>query len=144
MFMFFALRESSSAWPGNGEASAGDEDDGQSRLRVARHQLPGHFPPPVVPPGGDPSPQSLTLLESWRRTLGSPTLYPEAPKYPTPIPQHFDQPSSLAAAGVAVDGPDVGGRRRTGSPNGAPTAPYDGSGGGPEGGGPRPHPQGSC
>ena len=35
MFIFFALRESSSAWPGNGEASAGDEDDGQSRLRVA-------------------------------------------------------------------------------------------------------------
>ncbi|CAL8234919.1 unnamed protein product [Boreogadus saida] len=32
-------------------------------------------------------------------------------------------PLLVPAAGVAVDGPDVRGRRRTGSPNGAPTAP---------------------
>ena len=35
MFIFFIVREGSSAWPGGGEVSAGEEDGGQSRLRVA-------------------------------------------------------------------------------------------------------------
>ena len=35
MFIFFIVREGSSAWPGGGEVSAGEEDDGQSRFRVA-------------------------------------------------------------------------------------------------------------
>ena len=35
MFIFFIVREGSSAWPGSGEVSASEEDGGQSRLRVA-------------------------------------------------------------------------------------------------------------
>ena len=39
MFIFFVLRESSSAWPGDGEVSAGDEDDGQSSFRNSERRL---------------------------------------------------------------------------------------------------------
>ena len=39
MFVFFVFREGSSAWPGDGEVSAGDKGDGQSCFRNSERRL---------------------------------------------------------------------------------------------------------
>jgi hypothetical protein len=39
MFIFFVFREGSSAWPGDGEVSAGDKGDGQSCFRNSERRL---------------------------------------------------------------------------------------------------------